>query len=195
MNKSDAALARKKMVGWLWLAVICFLSLIPLFLVSILANLDAVSVVMYCGHFVGLTGYKIATTGYFGFLEGWSGNSRLSYILVSGVVPPAVSALFTFFLPRIMRWLTQYMGALTHARLDRAVIARYFAFLVISQLIVFTLIGVAFSEYLNAVAAAPLISFIDSTLELVILVGKKKASREAILKKLNRMWLSSQLDS
>ena len=39
----------------------------------------------------------------------------------------------------------QYMGALTHSRLDRAVVARYFAFLVISQLVVFTLIGVIFS--------------------------------------------------
>jgi len=38
------------------------------------------------------------------------------------------------------------MGALTHSKLDRAVIARYFAFLVASQLIIFTLIGVIFSE-------------------------------------------------
>lgn len=46
-----------------------------------------------------------------------------------------------------MRWLTQYMGALTHSKLDRAVIARYFAFLVISQLVIFTLLGVIFSKY------------------------------------------------
>ena len=46
-----------------------------------------------------------------------------------------------------MRWLSQYQGALTQSRLDRAVIARYFAFLVISQLVIFTLIGVMFSEY------------------------------------------------
>jgi hypothetical protein len=45
-----------------------------------------------------------------------------------------------------MRWLGKYEGALTHAQLDRAVVARYFAFLVISQLIVFTLIGVVFSK-------------------------------------------------
>lgn len=38
------------------------------------------------------------------------------------------------------------MGSLTYSRLDRAVIARYFAFLIISQLIIFTLIGVIFSE-------------------------------------------------
>jgi hypothetical protein len=33
-------------------------------------------------------------------------------------------------------------------RLDRAVVARYFAFLSISQLIIFTLIGVGFSQKL-----------------------------------------------
>ena len=38
------------------------------------------------------------------------------------------------------------MGALTRSRLDRAVIARYFSFLIISQLIIFTLIGVIFSK-------------------------------------------------
>ena len=46
-----------------------------------------------------------------------------------------------------MRWLSEYQGATTHSRLDRAVVARYFAFLVISQLIIFTLIGVIFSEF------------------------------------------------
>jgi hypothetical protein len=38
------------------------------------------------------------------------------------------------------------MGALTRSKLDRAVVARYFSFLIISQLIIFTLIGVIFSE-------------------------------------------------
>jgi hypothetical protein len=36
------------------------------------------------------------------------------------------------------------MGALTQSKLDRAVVARYFTFLVISQLFIFTLIGVMF---------------------------------------------------
>ena len=65
-----------------------------------------------------------------------------------------------------MRWLSKFQGALSHSRsvhlvvvcyhtscsdgfygrLDRAVVARYFAFLAISQLIIFTLIGVGFSE-------------------------------------------------
>lgn len=36
-------------------------------------------------------------------------------------------------------------------RLDRAVVARYFAFLVISQLVIFTLIGVGFSTFLSLI--------------------------------------------
>jgi hypothetical protein len=79
------------------------------------------------------------------FLENWAQNSPTSFNIVSGVLPPAVSAFFGFFLPILMRWLSQYQGALTQSRLDRAVVARYFAFLVISQLIIFTLFGVGFS--------------------------------------------------
>lgn len=39
------------------------------------------------------------------------------------------------------------MGGLTHSKLDRAVVARYFTFLIISQLIIFTLLGVIFSAF------------------------------------------------
>lgn len=39
------------------------------------------------------------------------------------------------------------MGTTSHSKLDRAVVARYYAFLIISQLIIFTLIGVIFSEH------------------------------------------------
>jgi hypothetical protein len=80
------------------------------------------------------------------FLERWQESSPAIFTFLSGVLPPAVSAFFGFFLPIMMRWLSQYQGALTQSRLDRAVVARYFAFLVISQLIIFTLIGVVFSS-------------------------------------------------
>jgi calcium permeable stress-gated cation channel len=86
---------------------------------------------------------KIAT--FVPFLENWSHSSPASFNFVSGVLPPAVSAIFGFFLPVMMRYLSQYQGALTQSRLDRAVVARYFAFLVIAQLVIFTLIGVVFS--------------------------------------------------
>ncbi|KAK0460961.1 DUF221-domain-containing protein [Desarmillaria tabescens] len=133
MNKSEGALARKKLTGFLFLALVCFFNTVPLFIISVLANLDSL-------------------TAYVTFLAEWSSSSPTSFAFVSGVLPPAVSGLFGFFLPVIMRWLTQYMGALTHSRLDRAVVARYFAFLVISQLIIFTLIGVIFNSVKQIVA-------------------------------------------
>lgn len=127
INMTQAEIARKKLHGFLWLALVCFLNTIPLLFISFLANLSS------------LTAYVPA-------LENWSEKSPTTLAIVSGVLPPAVSGIFGFFLPIIMRWLTKYMGALTHSRLDRAVIARYFFFLVISQLVIFTLIGVIFKS-------------------------------------------------
>ena len=89
--------------------------------------------------------YHMQLTTFVGFLRAWLVASPGSFTFISGVLPPAVSALFGFFLPIIMRYLSKYQGALTHSRLDRAVVARYFAFLVISKLVIFTLIGVVFS--------------------------------------------------
>ncbi|KAJ6593515.1 hypothetical protein B0H19DRAFT_916940 [Mycena capillaripes] len=153
MNKSRRSIAYKRLIGFGWLSLICFFSLIPLFFVAALANLDGVT-----------------TAGYLPFLDSWSGHSKITFSIVSGVIPPAVSGLFTVFLPRMMRWLGKYEGALTHARLDRAVVARYWAFLVISQLIVFTLIGVIF----------------NSVTEIMSLIGKH-ASTKAILANLDKL--------
>ena len=127
LNQSSAALARKKTIGWSFLFAVCFFNTIPLFIISILANLASL-------------------TSFVPFLQEWSDASPGSFTFISGVLPPAVSALFGFFLPIIMRWLSKYQGAQTQSRLDRAVVARYFAFLVISQLVIFTLIGVIFSK-------------------------------------------------
>ncbi|KAF8653297.1 hypothetical protein AX16_003998 [Volvariella volvacea WC 439] len=145
MNKSSGELARKRLIGFLFLALVCFFNTVPLFVISILANLDAIK-------------------EYIVFLKSWSQSSPESFAFISGVLPPVVSGIFGFFLPIVMRWLTQYMGALTHSRLDRAVIARYFFFLVISQLVIFTLIGVIF----NAVR------------EIVIKIGERASFQEII---------------
>ncbi|TFK44898.1 hypothetical protein BDQ12DRAFT_673776 [Crucibulum laeve] len=132
MNKSDGEIARKKMMGFLWLLVVCFFNTVPLLVISALANLDSLR-------------------AYIPFLQTWFDDNAYSFAFVSGVLPPAISGLFGFFLPIIMRWLTQYMGALTQSKLDRAVVARYFAFLVLSQLVIFTLIGVIFSSVKNII--------------------------------------------
>jgi hypothetical protein len=42
MNKSDFELFRKKIIGFAWLAAVCFFNTVPLFIISILANLDTV---------------------------------------------------------------------------------------------------------------------------------------------------------
>ncbi|KAJ7794297.1 hypothetical protein B0H14DRAFT_2392616 [Mycena olivaceomarginata] len=127
MTKSDGEIARKRMMGFIWLAVVCFFNTIPLFAISILANLAAL-------------------TTWVPFLAHWQDSSTKTFNIVSGILPPAVSGIFGFFLPIIMRSLSQYMGALTQSRLDRAVVARYFSFMVISQLFIFTLVGVIFKS-------------------------------------------------
>ncbi|KAF8161319.1 hypothetical protein B0H34DRAFT_840484 [Crassisporium funariophilum] len=145
MDKTDGELAHKRLLGFLWLVGICFFNTAPLLVISVLANLNSVR-------------------AYVPFLNDWFVQSPGSFAFVSGVLPPAVSGLFGFFLPIVMRWLTKYMGALTHSKLDRAVVARYFAFLIISQLVIFTLIGVIF----------------NSVQELIKQIGRKASFREIL---------------
>ncbi|KAI0062426.1 DUF221-domain-containing protein [Artomyces pyxidatus] len=132
LSKTPGEIMRKKTTGWFMLALVSFFNTVPLFLISVLANLSSLTSIVP-------------------FLQSWQHSSPKTFNFISGVLPPAVSALFGFFLPITMRWLSQYQGALTHSRLDRAVVARYYAFLVISQLIIFTLIGVVFNSVMEIV--------------------------------------------
>ena len=114
-------------MGWVWLSVFAFFNTFPLLVISFFANLAALQ-------------------AYIAPLAQWSKTSPETFSLASAILPPTIAALFGYFLPIIMRKLSQYQGATTHTRLDRAVVARYFAFLVISQLIIFSLIGVIFNS-------------------------------------------------
>jgi hypothetical protein len=145
MNCSDAELARKRTLGFVWLFAVCFFNTVPLLIISVLANLDSLRT-------------------YVPFLQSWFEESQYSFEFISGVLPPAISGFFGFFLPIIMRWLTKYMGGLTHSKLDRSVVARYFTFLIISQLVIFTLLGVIF----------------NSVQQIVIQIGKKASFKEII---------------
>ena len=120
---SDSTRARQQLMGWLWLALICFFNTVPLLIISLLANLSSVA-------------------QYVPFLQEWQKSSEWSFALVNGILPPTVSAIFGWILPKIMRWLSEYQGAITQTRLDRAVVQRYFAFLIISQLLIFSLLSV-----------------------------------------------------
>ncbi|TFK23149.1 DUF221-domain-containing protein [Coprinopsis marcescibilis] len=143
MNQTDGELASKKFIGNMWLVLICFFNTVPLLIISFLANLDGVRLILPENN----------------FLQDWFITSPSSFSVASGVLPATVSGLFGFFLPIIMRWLTKYMGSLTYSRLDRAVVSKYFTFLIISQLILFTLIGVLF----------------NSVKEIILAIGKKSA--------------------
>jgi hypothetical protein len=120
---SDSTRARQQLIGWLWLALVCFFNTIPLLIISLLANLSSVA-------------------QYVTALQEWQKSSEWSFALVNGILPPTISAIFGWVLPKIMRWLSEYQGAITQTRLDRAVVQRYFAFLIISQLLIFSLLGV-----------------------------------------------------
>ncbi|KAH7102259.1 DUF221-domain-containing protein [Auriculariales sp. MPI-PUGE-AT-0066] len=133
LNMTPAERTSKRMMGFVWLAVVAFLNTIPLLIISFLANLTSLQ-------------------AYIPALSDWSGKNPRLASLASSILPPTISAIFGYALPIIMRWLSRYQGSTTHTRLDRAVVARYFAFLVISQLIVFSLIGVIFNSVQEVMA-------------------------------------------
>ncbi|EJD08059.1 DUF221-domain-containing protein [Fomitiporia mediterranea MF3/22] len=145
IGMSSTTIAARKTLGWIYLALVCFLNTVPVLVVSFLANLNAM-------------------TAYVAFLQNWSKSNPATFTIISGILPPAVSAFFGIIFPVIMRWLSRFQGAVTRSRLDRAVIARYFAFLVISQLFIFTLIGVV----------------INSITEIVAQIGKHKSFKEIV---------------
>ncbi|CAE6492579.1 unnamed protein product [Rhizoctonia solani] len=151
LTKSEAALASSRTTGWLLIAAVCFFNTIPLLIISALANLAAIS-------------------EYVGFLGSWADSSPTTFSLASGVLPPSISALFGFFFPIIMRKISEYQGAITHSRLDRAVVARYFAFLIISQFFIFSLLGVGF----------------QTVTEIQLVIGKHQGAG-AILRKLREL--------
>jgi hypothetical protein len=140
----------KIFMGFIFLGVICFFNTVPLLAVSILANLSAVRDTLYQSRKVArrlIFDSQIAV--YLPFLYRWKDAGswgEWTFSVVSGVLPSTISAIFGFLLPIIMRRLTKYQGAITRSRLDRAVMARYFAFLIISNFVTFSLFGAAWSK-------------------------------------------------
>lgn len=76
------------------------------------------------------------------WLYEWRESSKLSFAAVAGVVPPLVSAVASWLLPIFMRRLAKYRGITSKVTTDRVILGQYYGYLVISQLVVFTLIGV-----------------------------------------------------
>lgn len=125
-NITPAARRNTKFTGMVILVIVMFLNTVPLLIVAALANLAVL-------------------TNYVKFLRSWQEAGEFgnwTFSLVAGVLPPMVSAIFGILLPIVIRRLTKYQGAISKGQVDRTVLTRLFAFLVISQFFVFSLLGV-----------------------------------------------------
>ena len=84
------------------------------------------------------------------WLDDWHNAGTLgewSFKFVSAALPSSVSALFSYFLPILMRRLSKFSGAASRGELDKDVITQYFAFQMFSQFFVFSILGILYSEW------------------------------------------------
>ncbi|GAA6058859.1 hypothetical protein JCM10212_002803 [Sporobolomyces blumeae] len=123
LTMSDAARTKNKFFGGLLLVLLCGFYTIPLVAVALLANLAALS-------------------AYVGFINTWVNNYSWLFSAFVGIVPPILTLVLQMILPMIIRWIASLQGATTHSQSDRIVLARYSAFLFITQFIIFSLLGV-----------------------------------------------------
>lgn len=89
------------------------------------------------------------------WLDEWHNAGTLgewSFKFVSAALPSSVSALFSYFLPILMRRLSKFSGAASRGELDKDVITQYFAFQMFSQFFVFSILGILYRECLGWIA-------------------------------------------
>lgn len=120
-------------IGKFALVIICFVNTIPLMIVTVLANL----------------GTAIDRWPTLAKLEDSSEIWKAIFTVLAGVLPATISAMFSYILPYIMRRLSRWSGALTRGQLDKAVIRQLFIFQLVSNFIVFSLLGVVYETYLT----------------------------------------------
>nr|XP_018259836.1 uncharacterized protein I303_07907 [Kwoniella dejecticola CBS 10117]OBR81994.1 hypothetical protein I303_07907 [Kwoniella dejecticola CBS 10117] len=129
ISKDSAEVGSRRTFGFIFIGIICFFYTVPLLVVSLLANLSALTL-------------------WVGFLDTWKNAGQWgnwTFSLVSGILPSVISAGFGYFLPFIMRRISKYQGATTRSRLDRAVTARYFFFMIICNLVIYSLLSVVYT--------------------------------------------------
>ncbi|WVR08713.1 hypothetical protein IAU60_005771 [Kwoniella sp. DSM 27419] len=135
ISKDATEVGSKSTFGFVLIGIVCFLYTLPLLVVSLLANLSALTV-------------------YVPFLASWKnsgGWGDWTFSLVSGILPSIISAGFGYFLPFIIRRISRYQGATTRSRLDRAVTARYFFFMIICNLVIYSLLSVVYTAIAQVV--------------------------------------------
>ncbi|GAC92925.1 hypothetical protein PHSY_000484 [Pseudozyma hubeiensis SY62] len=128
LTKSRASRAKSSFLGFLMLLVLFFMNIFPLIAVSLISNM------------AGLT-----SISWLGWLKGWQSSSSFTFAAVSGLGAPIIMGIASFFFPLAMRRIAKYRGVQTRYRLDRLLVGQYFGFLVISQFVFFSLIGVVLS--------------------------------------------------
>ena len=115
--------ARSSTIGFFYLVILLFLNAVPLLAVSLISNM-------------GLF------TSQVGFLRQWNNSSHWTFAAVAGLLPPLISGLAGYLLPILMRRIAKYRGVTTKPKLDKVILTQYFGYLVISQFLVFTLLGI-----------------------------------------------------
>ncbi len=122
LTKSRLSKAKSSFLGFLLLVVLLFINAVPLLAVSLISSM----------------GLFTATVP---FLNSWHNASSWSFAAVAGLLPPLISGVAGYLLPLLMRRIARYRGLNTKTKLDKVILSQYFAFLVISQFLVFTLLG------------------------------------------------------
>ncbi|CAO1617447.1 unnamed protein product [Parajaminaea phylloscopi] len=148
MNMTGAQRARSSSWGFVLLSLLLFVNAVPLVAVALISQMERFQ-------------------GVLPFLASWHGASSWSFSAVAGLAPPAISGAFGYFLPYLMRRLGKYRGVTTRNRLDRVICSQYFGFLVISQFVVFTLVGVTLTTIAQLIKNDKSIRNADAILGLV----------------------------
>ena len=130
---SSGARFSSSSLGFLYLVIVVFINAVPLLAVALIAQMSSFTETLP-------------------FLKKWNDASSWTFSAVAGLVPPAISGIMGYFLPIIMRRIAKYRGVTTRTKLDKVVTGQYFAFLIISQFIVFTLIGIVITSIATIVS-------------------------------------------
>ncbi|KAL7419417.1 hypothetical protein Q5752_006255 [Cryptotrichosporon argae] len=133
IGMSDQTRRRRKLIGRLVVVAVCIFNTIPVIAIEVLANLKKL--------FEGVP-----------TLNNLLDNSVVVNALVSalsGVLPTVVSTLFSTLLPIIMRQSGKRAGVLSRGQLDKDVARRLFVFGLVSNFLVFGLLGVLYEVWLT----------------------------------------------
>ncbi|OCF60194.1 hypothetical protein L486_02874 [Kwoniella mangroviensis CBS 10435] len=121
LEKDAKAKHSSAIFGKVALIFVCFLNTIPVMGIVFLTNIGILKQMQEDSQF-------------------W----KVVFMIIEGVLPAAVAAIFAYFLPYIMRELNMWSGSITRGHLDKDQIRQVFTFLLVSNFVVFGLIGVLY---------------------------------------------------